>query len=127
MATDYQSLVRTVQDYASSGNASGAMLLKLALLRSIAINLNPLVATDFQSLMSDPDVPGYLNSSDASVAAALEMALLKLISGLAGQGVQNGSGSPIVNAVPPLRGGLYYDTTNKNLWASDGITWDLLV
>ena len=41
-------------------------------------------------------------------------------------GSQSGVGSP-VGAVTPTAGGLYFNTTDKTIWASDGTQWFELV
>jgi len=124
MALDYQSLVNTVADYNGSGNVTGAMLLKLALLKSIAAKIAPSMATDYQTLLSDPNVAGYLGTSNASLAEGLEMALLQIIANAAGAGgATTGAGAPSGTSTA---GSFYLNTTDNTLWVYNG-TWRMLV
>ena len=122
MALDYQSLVNISADYNGSGNVSSAMLLKLALLKSIAASIAPSMATDYQSLISGTNVAGYSGSSNASIAEILEMALLQIIA--------NAAGTATTGIIDPTgtatAGSLYLNTVTNTLWVYNG-TWRNLV
>ena len=124
MALDYQSLVNISADYNGSGNVSSAMLLKLALLKSIAASIAPSMATDYQSLISGTNVAGYSGSSNASIAEVLEMALLQIIANAAGTG---GATTGTVNPTGTSTAGSFYlNTVDNTLWVYNG-TWRNLV
>ncbi len=132
MALDYQSLVATVNDYGASGNVSGAMMLKLALLKNIALTVAPGMPTDFQTLLSGTNVPGYISASDASLATALELALLEIIADNVGGGggstaVTHGTGSPITNGISVVTYKIYINDTDSTLWAVSNGAWIQLV
>ncbi len=103
MALDYQSLVATVKDYEACGDVSGAMMLKLALLKSIAATIAPTMNTDFQSLVSSPNVSGYHAASNANMATLLELALLQIIANAIGSSLSTvqviGAGGTAVNGL----------------------------
>jgi hypothetical protein len=114
MVADYQSLISSVSDYAASGNVSGVRLLKLALLKKIATNSNPMAATDYQSLLNNTNVGGYAAVSSAAVSDLLELSLLNIIAGGGGGGgVTTGTGAPTSSATD---GALYLNLTDNTLW-----------
>jgi hypothetical protein len=129
MALDYQSLVNAVRDYGASGDVSGAMLLKLALLKNIAATVAPAVNTDYQTLLSNSNVLGYNAASNSDVAALIEMALLQIIALNVGGG-GGGSGSVLVAnyggvapGVSPASAAIAIDTSNGAGWSWDTSTW----
>ena len=124
MALDYQSLDSKITSYAALG-LSGVRALRLALLQTIANNTNPMAATDYQSLLSLPNVIGYAAASGAGVVDLLELGLLNIIAG-GGGAVLNGSGSP-VGVITPIAGQLYINNTDSTLWAVANGAWTQLV
>lgn len=137
MALDYQSLAATVADYANTSSATGVHLLKLALLKTIATSLNPAMATDAQSLLSQTDIPGYANSSCASTADLLELALLNIIANSLGGGggavggvvIGNYGGAQPTPSPLPAINTVYVDTSGGQLWAYNATTntWTELI
>lgn len=121
--TDYQSLFIQAVDYAGLPNISQAQLLKLALLRQIAATLVPAMPTDYQSLISSANVPGYAAAGLAcDIGVLLELALLQIIaanvgSGGGGTGATFGNyaaGQP--NFTPSGGTGIAVDTSNGTEW-----------
>jgi hypothetical protein len=127
MALDYQSLINraNASGYQTAGALSITRLLRLALLQTIANNSNPMAATDYQSLLNSTDVTGYRSVGAGAIADLLELSLLNIIAG-GGGSVQSGAGSP-VGVLTPTTGLLYFNTTDKTLWAADGTKWNQLV
>lgn len=111
MAVDYQTLSRMANGYANCSNCGGAQALRLALLETIVNQLNPMAATDFQSLITNPNVGGWANSSNASLADLLELSLLSLIQANAGSSYYPNAGPPVGT---PSANGLQYIIVDVN-------------
>jgi hypothetical protein len=120
MAYDFQTLLSSVTDYAASGEVSGPQLLKLALLKSIAATMAPTMPTDYQSLLSNTNVPGWLSCAYPSVGQLLELSLLSIIAGGSvggGASITTGNyagGTP--NFTPASGTGIAIDTSNNRVW-----------
>lgn len=122
MATDYKTLFSSSVEYLSTGNVSGLQALKLALLKQIALSVNPMAATDVQSLLSSSDVKGYSGASNSSVADLLELALLNIIAnnisgGGGGGGVTAANyGGAQPSFTPATDGAVAIDTSTGQIW-----------
>ncbi len=108
--------------------ASEYELLKIGLLVQIANTVAPSMQTDFQTLLSLAQTPGYLSSSNASMAQLLELALLNLIAQNVGTGggggapdFYNAAGPP--NQAPPAYQNIVVDSNGRQ-WQYYGGAWN---
>lgn len=131
MATDYQTLLSQVGEYAATGNVTGVALLKLALLQQIEKSSNPMADTSVQGLLSQSVIAGYAASSNAAMADLLELALLNLIAGGSGGGgvgaILSANYGGVAPAVSPTGNALAFDTSNGSFWIWDGSTWTQII
>jgi hypothetical protein len=128
MALDYQTLLQLAQPSVGSCNASEAQMLKIGLLVSIVNTIDPMQATDVNTLLGQPNVACYISASNGGIAVAIELALLQLIALNVGTGSGSGApdyinyaGPPILN--PPQLQNIVVDVNGRQ-WQYFGGAWN---
>ena len=129
--TDYQSLLSSASSYRGAGLVNLAQLLRLGLLKSIAANLAPMAATDYQSLLSNANVAQYRSVGLCRESDLIELALLQIIANASGSAAV-GTVAPTTAPVSGSNGSLYLNTTDNTLWVYNSVInpttyWTMLV